>query len=146
MKPMSIVLLWGYLIILLLGYSLAGWLLAAFQVSWLIWSVTFLVTLHLIRSGPAAIALSSSWVIGLISLAAVMKAWTPVWNSQLPHEHAQLWAQGLLLIWFGAIGLVVLLAFAPQLLARSLKLSTNQVIYGLVILIWTAMAIGRSFY
>lgn len=136
----------GYLVLLLLGYSLVGWLLAAFQVFWLIWPVTFLVTFHLIRSGPPAIALSSSWVIGLMTLAAVMKAWAPVWDSRVPHEHAQLWAQGLLLIWFGASGLVVLLAFAERMVMRPLGLAGHQAVYGLVILIWSAMVIGRLCY
>ncbi|WP_295454149.1 hypothetical protein [uncultured Thiodictyon sp.] len=137
---------WGYLSILLLSYTLVGWMLAAFQVPWWIWLVTFAVTLHLIRSGPAAIALASTWVTGVMFVAAVMKAWTPLGNSRLPYSNAQLWALGLLGIWIGAIGCVVLLAGAPQFVTRALGRPGKHVAYALVLLVVAAMAGGRLVY
>jgi len=131
---------------MLLGYGLAGWLLAAFQVSWLAWSITYALTIHLIRSGPAGIVLSSGWVMVLMTLAAVTQAWTPVWNNHLPCKQPHLWALGLLLIWAGATGLVVMSAFAPRLMSRVQGLRGKGAVYGIAAVAWMAMAIGGSTY
>jgi hypothetical protein len=135
----------AYLAILLIGYGFAGWLLAAFQVAWPVWLGTLVATLNLIRSGPSAIVLSSSWVVGLMFVAAVAKAWTGVWNRYLPYEQAQLWAQALLLIWFGAIGLVVLLAFVRPMLSR-LGWRGRWATYGAIGVIWLALGMGSLIY
>lgn len=142
-KPM--LLSGGYLAVLCLGYGFAGWLLAAFQVSGPIWLGTFAMSLHLIYSGVAAIVLSCSWVVLIMLVAAILKAWAPIWNSQIPLEQPQLWAKGLLFIWFGAIALIVLLAFARSGF-NQLGWSERQSAYGLVLLIWSALGIGGLIY
>jgi len=138
----ALVLRWGYLITLILGYGVAGWLLAAFQVSWVIWSITFALAAQLIRSGPAAIVLASSWVTGLMCFAALTKTWIPAWDGRLPYTHAERWAQALLIIWFGAIGLTVLSGYTVQLATRPLGLGENRAAYGVVILIGIALVTG----
>ncbi|MFM7426152.1 MAG: hypothetical protein ACKO7W_14360 [Elainella sp.] len=129
----------GYLVVLLLGYGFAGWLLAAFQVPELVWVGSLAATLHLVWAETAALVLSWSWVVGLIAIAAITKAWVAVWNAHLPVEQAQLWAQGLLLIWLGASLLVLLLAYAP--LPRLLRPRL-----GLTGLIWSALGLGAWCY
>lgn len=145
MSQFSVIVSWSYLAVLLLGYGFTGWLLAAFQVPCLIWLGTLGVTLHLIRSGASAIALATIWVVLIIFMAAVVRAWIAVWNSRLPFEYAQLWAQGLLLIWLGAIGLVVLLAFARSTLSQ-LRLRGALAFYSLTALIWGALGMGGLLY
>jgi magnesium-transporting ATPase (P-type) len=114
MRPSVTDSIWLYLAVWL-GYVSAGWLLAAFEVPWWVWLGTEAIILHLIKAGAEAIAVASAWIVVVISVAAVVKAWTPVWDSRIPFEHAQLWAGGLLFIWFWALGLVLLLAFAHKL-------------------------------
>ncbi len=126
---------------LLLGYGSAGWLLAVFHVPWLVWVGTLLMTFHLIRIGEDAIALSAAWVIGIMSIGAIVKAWTPVWNSQLPQSNAQLWAVGLMLLWIWALILVFLLGVAKTVLRRSGWTIVNGV-HLLVSLVWTALGVG----
>jgi hypothetical protein len=136
---------WSYLALLLLGYGFAGWLLAAFQAPWLIWLGTLAACLHLVRSQVAAIALASSWVVLLISAASVLKAWAPVWDRRVPFEQAPLWAESLLLIWLGAIGLVILLAFAHAAM-QQIGCRGKQILYRLLILVWGALGAGKLFY
>ncbi|WP_295393437.1 hypothetical protein [uncultured Thiodictyon sp.] len=137
---------WVYLTLLLLGYSAAGWLLAAFQVHWWVWLVTFGLTLHLIRCGPAAIVPASAWVTGVMFVAAVTKAWAPLWGLRFPYEHAQLWALGLLLIWLGAIVSMVLLALAPPFVVGVRERGEGIAAYSLSILVGTALAGGGLLY
>lgn len=145
MKLLPNLFIGGYLIVLVLGYGLIGWLLAAFQATWPVWFGTLAVTLYLICSGPAAIALSQSWIVGIMTLAAVLKSWTPVWGSQVPFEQAQLWAKGLLLIWLAAISLAVLLGFASTIL-QPWKLNPRLTRSSLVLLLWTALGLGGLAY
>jgi hypothetical protein len=145
MSCFPVMIAWTHLAALLLGYSFAGWLLAAFQVSWLIWLGTLGTTLHLIRAQASAIALAASWVVLIMVAAAVVKAWAAAWDSRVPFEQAQLWAQGLLLIWLGAMGLVVLLAFARPRIAQ-LGMRGPSAGYSLTILIWGALAAGGLLY
>lgn len=112
-----------------------------FHVPWLVWIGTLLMTFHLIRIGEDAIALSTAWVIGIMSIGAIVKAWTPVWNSQLPHSNAQLWAVGLMLLWIWALILVFLLGAAKSVLRR-LGWTVVNWVHLLVGLIWTALGFG----
>lgn len=144
-RQSSVIFTWSHLAALLLGYGFAGWLLAAFQVSWLVWLGTLGVTLHLIRVGASALTLATGWVVLVMVAAAVVKAWTAVWNSRIPFEQAQLWAQTLLLIWLGAIGLVVLLAFGRSTIG-DLGVQGKRAFYSLVTLIWGALATGGLLY
>jgi len=135
----------AYLIVLLVGYGLLGWLMAAFQVPWPIWLGTLSVTLHLICSGPAAIVLSEAWVVGVMFVAAASKAWADVWGSHVPDENAQLWAKGLLLIWIGLTGLVFLLAFAGSALDK-LGFRRSYRFYSFTSLVWGVMVGGWLYY
>jgi hypothetical protein len=143
---LAMVMRWGYLTSLLLGYGLAGWLLFAFQVSWWIWCLTFALALCLIASGPAAITLSCGLVTGMISVVAVARAWVPEWCGCLADTNAELWAQGLLLVWFGAIGLAVLSAYTVQWVMRPLGLGDRRAAGSLVVLLWIAIATGGLSY
>jgi hypothetical protein len=145
MKLLPHLVIGGYLIVLLLGYGFVGWLLAAFQAAWPIWLGTFAITLYLICAGPAAIAFSQSWIVSIMTLAAVLKSWTPAWGSQVPFEQAQLWAKGLLLIWLAAISLAVLLGFASTVL-QPWKLNARLTRYSLILLLWTALGLGGLAY
>jgi Mg2+/Co2+ transporter CorB len=142
---LAYVYLAAYLTLLLLGYGLLGWLLAAFQVSWPIWLGSLGVTLHLIYAGTAAIALSASWVVIIMFLAAARKSWAAVWGSQVPYEQAQLWAEGLLLIWIGITGLILLLAVADAVLAQ-VGCKGRVKHYSLTSSLWSAMAGGAIYY
>jgi len=135
----------AYLAVLLMGYGWLGWLMAAFQVPWPIWLGTLGVTLHLIRSGSAAIVLSEGWVVSVMFLAAVIKAWPEVWDSHVPYENAQLWAKGLLLIWMGGTGLVILLAFADSALDK-LGVRGHHQLYSFISLVWGVMGGGWIYY
>ncbi|GAB4232234.1 MAG: hypothetical protein Kow00121_60380 [Elainellaceae cyanobacterium] len=148
MKPFSIhanYVAWGYLVLLILGFLSVGWLLAAFQVSWLIWLGTMAITLHLAHAGTDAIAIATAWIATIISIGAVIKAWAPIWDSRVPWENARLWASGLLLIWLGTTTTGLLLAFAQQPL-RSLNWDTNVCSRSLLVLTWSAMACGWLLY
>lgn len=134
-----------YLILLGMGCVAAGWLLAAFQVPWFVWCGTLGVMGHLARAKSDAIVLASAWVVLLMFIAAVTKAWTPAWYSNLPWENARLWARGLLLIWLGATGLVLLLAFAPSKL-QSIDWSTPRTSTCLLIFTWITLLLGGFLY
>lgn len=134
-----------YLAALLLSCSWLGWLLAAFQVPWPIWLGSLAVMLHLIKSGPAAIALAGGWVVGVMALAATRKSWAAVWGSHVPYQQAQLWAEGLLLIWLAATGLVLLLAFAGLAL-DPLGWQNRYKIYSVTGLVWGAFGGGWIYY
>lgn len=138
----TVPLAWAYLLLLLLGYLSLGWLLAAFQVCWFVWVGTLGVILHLITAKTDAIAIASAWVVAIVSIAAVVKAWTPLWDSRVPSEHAQLWAIGLLLIWLWAHILVLLLAFARKPMRR-LNIQPVQATQGLIVLIGVALVLGE---
>ena len=134
-----------YLLVLSLGYVSAGWLLAAFQVSGFVWIGTLGTLLYLARSGADAIVVASTWVVGVISVGAVLKAWTPVWHSRLPYENAQLWAVGLLLIWLWAMVLVVLLAFA-KIRMQTIGFRLLRSSLGLILWIWVTLGCGGLLY
>ncbi len=136
---------WFYLMTLLAGFLLIGWLLAAFQAPGLVWLGTLAVTLHLVKAEADAIVLGNAWIVTIMLIAAVKKAWTPAWNANLPAQDASLWATGLLLIWFSVIAMVILLAFAkPQL--RSLGCSNRTASISLVIGLWSALLLGELLY
>lgn len=133
---------WAYLLLLLLGYGSAGWLLAAFGVPWLVWVGTLGITGHLIKAETDAIVLANVWVVAIVMVGVVIKAWVPQWGSRVPFEQAQLWAIGLLLLWLWAMILVALLAVARKPL-RSIGLKTAQ---RLIPLIWAALGCGGCIY
>jgi hypothetical protein len=105
---------WIYVVALLFGYISLGWLMAAFQVPWIVWLGTGGMMLHLLKAEADAIALSSAWIVVIISTGAVLKAWAPIISPNLPYENAKAWAMGLLLIWLWASILAVGLGFSGK--------------------------------
>jgi len=72
----------AYLLVLWLGYMVAGRLLAVYNVPAAIWLGTFMATLHLAWAGIGAIALGMVWVLVLIWIAAITYA-MPVYMHSL---------------------------------------------------------------
>ena len=134
-----------YLLVLGLGYVSAGWLLAAFQVSGFVWIGTLGILLYLAKAGADAIVVASAWIVGVISVGAVLKLWTPVWHSQLPQENAKLWAFGLLLIWLWSMVLVILLAFA-KIRMQAIGFRFLRSSSGLALWVWVALGCGGLLY
>jgi len=136
---------WCYGMLLLLGCGITGWLLAAFQVPYLVVLISLAVMSHLIVVGVDAIALANVWVVVIMFTAAVVKAWPAIWDSRVPIENAQLWAGVLLLLWLGAIALVILLAFAGQFIHfhRFIK---SQISKGTVTLTCMSVVLGYLIY
>jgi hypothetical protein len=105
---------WIYIGALLLGFVSLGWLLAAFQVPWIVWLGAGGMILHLLKAEADAIALSNAWIVVIISSGAVLKAWAPIISPNLPYENAKAWALGLLLIWLWVSILAVGLGFSKK--------------------------------
>jgi len=137
-SPIAHPVAWAYLIALLSGYVTIGWLLAAFQVSWLVWLTTLGVTLYLVNAGVDAIALANAWIVAVISAGAVAKSWAPIWDAQLPYKNAQAWAMGLLALWLWTVVLGVGLGFAQPPM-RSIGLGRSSTRMGLM-----GMALGSG--
>ncbi|MEB3210789.1 MAG: hypothetical protein VKL39_05520 [Leptolyngbyaceae bacterium] len=132
-----------------LGLVGVGWLLAAFQVSWLIWGTTFGLALYLSMTGVDGLALSSAWVVGFVSVGAVIKAWPVVWGSEVPYKAAKFWALVFLLFWAGAIALIGLLAtaIAPmKSLLNAIGLRQHHAKSILGALSWIALGVGWALY
>lgn len=143
--PVALPLLaWVYLLLLSLGYLSIGWLMSAFQVPWPVRIGTLGMTLYIVKTGADAIALASTWTVGIIAAGAVAKAWI-VSDPQLPHTHAQLWAAALLMFWLWTLVLIVLLAFA----SRPMQAIAPGKVQGstlLLILVWAALGTGQLLY
>ncbi|MEL6224369.1 MAG: hypothetical protein AAFR31_17170 [Cyanobacteria bacterium J06627_8] len=112
LKKFSVILPLLHLCLVTMGLIGVGWLLAAFQVSWVIWLITFSLAIYLATKGTDGIVLSSAWVVSFTSAGAVIKAWPVVWGTEIPDKAAKFWASVFLLFWAGAIALVGLLATA----------------------------------
>lgn len=126
-----------HLITLLLGYLSLGWLLAAFQVPLIVWLVTLGITLHLIKSEVDALALANIWVVAIVTVGVLFKAWLPIWGD----FQVRPWAIGLMVLWLWATVLVLLLAFAQKPL-RSIGFTAKQAFQVLIIATWTALGLG----
>ncbi|MGC9528631.1 MAG: hypothetical protein ACP5D7_24120 [Limnospira sp.] len=109
---------WIYAIALFVGYTLAGWFLAAFEVPGFVWLGMFGITLHLAKAGTEAILVANAWVVSVMFVGAVLKTWPTVWLPDLPMRNAPLWAIILIGLWVLAIALVMGLAWGPRLLER----------------------------
>lgn len=109
---------WIYAIALFVGYTLAGWFLAAFEVPGFVWLGMFGITLHLAKAGTEAILVANAWVVSVMFVGAVLKTWPAVWLPDLPVRNAPLWATILMGLWGFAIALVAGLAWGSRLLER----------------------------
>lgn len=132
---------WAYLVILFLGYALAGWVLEAYGAPSFVWILTLLLTVHLARVGPDAIALSITWVVGLLWSAAYLG----IHPQEIRWAHGGIWGLSLLCLWILALFLVLQLAFAQRFIPTN-KDKTTQKFYFLVKLIWGGLALGGFIY
>ncbi len=130
---------WAYLAILFFGYAIAGWILTAYAAPKFVWALTLLLTVHLAKVGPDAIALSITWIVALLWGAAYIGAhpqdirWTV--------ENA--WGISLLVLWLLAVLLVLLLAFAGPFIPQR---KGHNAHYFLIKLIWGSLATGMLTY
>ena len=126
-----------YLIVLLVGYMVIGYLLAAYAVNQFFLVVNHLVTLRLSQTGTSAITLAIAWIS--------MWIWGAVFVWAKPFAlgaiNPQIVALLLLSCWTIAIGVIFLLAFAHEKMYK-LGLNKHQTIYGLTIIVWGAMTFG----
>jgi hypothetical protein len=106
---------WIKLLILFLGYGVAGWLLSAYHASWLIWLVVEAMIVHLAWSGTGAIALATFGIAGIIWSATLAKAWFRV----VPWVGVPVWAIAIGFSWLLGMALALNLAFIAQNLAFS---------------------------
>jgi hypothetical protein len=139
---------WTYLILLCLGYVGAGWLLAAYNVSWLIWLGTLLITIHLSIAQTGAIILANTWIVLIILLGIFFN--TKISLTFLPFYKAQIWAIGLLIVWFFAIILILMLAFAQTPLKKiclvGIKKARKYTSYISIVVTWIAIRLGYLIY
>ncbi|MBD2176732.1 hypothetical protein H6F42_07370 [Pseudanabaena sp. FACHB-1998] len=130
-----------YLIILFLGYVIGGYLLAVYNVNYLLLLGTFLVTLRLAQTGSSSIALAIAW----ISLWFWGSAFVWAKPIVLGDISAQNVAFLLLLCWALSVGIIFLLAFANKRMYK-LGLDHQKSTYGLLIIVWGAIVIGWNIY
>jgi hypothetical protein len=130
-----------YLIILFLVYTIAGYLLAVYNVNYFILIGTFFVTLRLAQTGSSSIALAIAW-ISLWFWGSVFVWAKPVILGEISAQNVALL---LLLCWVLSIGVIFLLAFANKSTYK-LGLDRNKSTYGLLIIVWGAIVLGWNIY
>jgi hypothetical protein len=131
----------AYLLVLWLGYLVAGRLLAVYNVPPVLWLGTFLATLHLAWAGTGAIAVGMVWVLVLIWIAAIGYA-MPVHIQSLDGRP---WAISIFLLWARGIILVLMLAFSHRFL-EPWNLRRTDAFWFLVGLVWSALGLGGLIY
>jgi hypothetical protein len=131
----------AYLLVLWLGYLVAGRLLAVYNVSTAIWLGTFMATLHLAWAGTGAIALGMVWVLVLIWIAAISYA-MPVYIHSLDGSP---WAISIFMLWARGTILVLMLAFARRFL-EPWHLRRTAAFWLLLGLVWSALGLGGLIY
>ncbi|MBW4519686.1 MAG: hypothetical protein KME16_08300 [Scytolyngbya sp. HA4215-MV1] len=102
---------WIKLLIVFLGYGVAGWLLSAYDASWLIWLAVEAMICHLTWVGAGAIALSTVGIVTIMWSATLANAWF----HGIPWIGASVWAIALAFSWL--LGMVLMLNLA--LIAQS---------------------------
>lgn len=130
----------AYLVALWLAYGIVGWLLSAYFVPEVVWVGTLVMTFHLAWAGLNAIALSSIWVVGVLSMGAIEHAW--MW--QISRPYYQIEPLVLLIIWLLSLGLIVVTAIAHNQLQK--RFNRAQVLYRLIIPAWFGLALGLLAY
>lgn len=143
---------WLYLILLILGYILAGWLLTVFQVSIWVWVITLAIILYLAKTGSEGIVLGSAGVMGIIFFGVIFRVWPKIWPRKIRLQDIpvgsgtrpkpiMLWPVTYILLWLFAILLVLGLAFAHKPL-KFLGLNPQQCFYCLTLLSGLSLGIG----
>ncbi len=126
---------------LILGYTVAGGLLAAFSAPGWVWLGTLAVTLHLAKAGSEAIVLANAWILTLIFIAVLQKIWPLFLGGYLPKSNAPLWAILMILLWFFAIGLVWLLGETRQRI-QATGFSSINAFWRVLALSWISLGFG----
>jgi hypothetical protein len=134
-----------HLFLLLIGYMIAGWLLAAFNAPLWVWWGTTLVIIHLAKSGVEALLIANGWIVFIMFLVTVLKPWPQIWPSHIPYKEITVWATTIMLLWLLAILLVVELALTHQ--KMKLRNLTTKQQFGILIC-WTGLALvgGRFIF
>jgi hypothetical protein len=128
-----------YWLILTTGYSLAGWLLAAFNTPLWVWLGTFLIIVYLAKSGTEGLLIANIWVVFIMFLVTIFKRWPQIWPSHIPEKDITLWSAIIMLLWSLAILLMMGLALTHQ----AMKLRGFTSILRLSILVsLTSFALG----
>ncbi|MEE3716415.1 hypothetical protein V2H45_06635 [Tumidithrix elongata RA019] len=140
-SPLSKYGSWFHLAFLVLGYTAAGWILADYNASWIVWLGTIAVALHLSKAGTAAIAVATTWIVLLVGIGAL--TWS--YPKHFPIGGAKAVAWSLILVWIYALLMVLLLAFANRPI-QAIGLTKKQGFYCLVILTWTSLLLGWLVY
>ncbi len=147
---------WLYLILLTLGFMVAGWLLTTFHVAGWVWFVTLLVILHVTKARSEGIVLGSAWIMGIIFFGVVFQIWPSIlpkkirWQA-VPHDSGTppkpllLWPIGYMLLWLFSTLLLLGLAFAHEPL-QVLGLNSKQSFYSLIFLSWIGLGIGMLIF
>ncbi|WP_055075868.1 hypothetical protein [Pseudanabaena sp. 'Roaring Creek'] len=130
-----------YLIILFLGYTFVGYILAAYNVNLLILIGTYLITLRLAQTGSSSISLAIAWISLWLWGGVFVWARPLILGEINPQTVALL----LLSCWIHITSMIFLLAFAQPRMYR-IGLDKQKSIYGLIILVWSAMSIGWHIY
>jgi len=128
-------------VLLLCAYAMLGWFLCAYAVPQFVWLGTVLVTLHLSWAGMAAILPSLIWVNCILAVGAIDQVW--MWK--MPMASYVVVPLVLLLVWFLAIGSVLLVAIAHQHLKRKLVFAPQRTMF-LVGSSFAGLVCGVSFY
>ncbi len=126
-----------HLISLIIGYTLVGWLLSLYQAPALIWLGTQAITVHLAWRGKSAIALAITWVVGVVWIGTLARAYPPSLRFNF-----QLLVIALFLIWLLGIILAFGVAFAKQPI-QATGLKNTQAFWFLVTLTFSGLAVGR---
>jgi hypothetical protein len=149
LEPFSIVLPLLQLSAVVVGLIGMGWLLAAFHVSWVIWSITFALAVYLGLTETDGIVLSSAWAVSFVSASVVVKAWPEAWGIDIPYKASKFWASVFLLFWAGAIALIVLLATAGppmKTVLNAIGIQKQSPKSMLIALAWISLGTGWVLY
>ncbi|MGG6296022.1 hypothetical protein ACQ4M4_16660 [Leptolyngbya sp. AN02str] len=128
-------------VLLLCAYASLGWVLCAYAVPQIIWVGTVFVTLHLSWVGIDAILLALIWVNFILTVGAIDQVW--MWK--MPIVSYFVVPLVLLLVWFLAIGIVLLVAITHQYLKRKLVSSSQRTVF-LLGSSFAGLVCGVSFY
>ncbi|MGB3401394.1 MAG: hypothetical protein WBA77_01740 [Microcoleaceae cyanobacterium] len=130
-------LIYGF--ILIGGYGIAGWLLAAFNAPLSIWLGSLFIILYLARSGQDGLLIANAWIVLIICLVTVFKRWPQIWPSQIPVNQIALWSTIIVLLW--SLGIVLIVSLA--LTYKEMELRGFRAIQRFIILVsLTGLSLG----
>ncbi|MGB8701621.1 MAG: hypothetical protein WCD18_19575 [Thermosynechococcaceae cyanobacterium] len=139
--PLSLVNALVYLVVLWMGYLVAGWILAAYNAPKILWIGTLAATMHLAWAGTGAIALAMVWILALIWIAALAYA-QPL---DAPWTDGRSWAESIFRLWLRGIIFVLLLGFSHRFFTPW-GLSRTQSFGVLLSITWSALGFGALMY